>query len=399
MKHRRFGFIALLTAILLLSACDSVVLVTAGPPPSSALPIGTAATVSASGAAASKDIHLLFTGDIMFHGPTVQMQWDKKTQQFDFSSYFEHIAPLIQSADFAIGNLESPVWEFSKSKIGTFRFCAPIEAIQAMQQAGFDVLCTANNHAMDQGFPALAKTIQSVQAYGMQTTGTYRNAQERDTIMFVEKNGVKVAILAYAKSLNLSSRNKLGMGVNLIDIPRMKQDMQNARTQGADAVIFFLHFGTQYTHYANNYQKSIVKQLKAAGADAVIGHHPHVVQPMALDAEGTFFYSYSLGNIVTYRDSWDRQYAQMLNLTIRKDEQTGKINIVDVNYIPTWCKAIAAPGETKKMRVFDLRQALLDCQAGTDPLLAKKYLKELQKGMNVMMRVLGPATLLPLPTI
>ncbi len=398
---RNFGFIALLFAIvLLLPACKPVPYIQSNYSYTTvSQPAAIAVSENLSGAAPSPDVNLLFTGDIMFHGPSVQMQWDKAAGKYDFTSYFEQVAPIIQSADFAIGNLESPVWDYKKSKIATLQFCAPIEAIDAMQKAGFDLLCTANNHAMDQGLPALANTIQSIQAYGMKTTGTYRNAQERDTITMLEKNGVKIAILAYARSVNRSWRNKLGMGVNMIDIPRMKQDMANARAQGADAVIFFLHFGTEYTHKANSYQKNIIKQLQAAGANAVIGHHPHVLQPMGIDSSGSFFYAYSLGNIVTAKASRDRQFAAMLNLTVHKDKGTGKITITNVNYIPTWARATAMPGGATRMRVFDLRQALIDCQAGTNPLLPKKYLKELKYGMTLIPKVLGPAYLKPLPTI
>ena len=398
MKQKSFGFIVLLCAIvLLLPACKPVLAVDSPVYAPSALPSAGTANLSGS-AQGSSNVNLLFCGDIMFHGSTVKMQWDKAAGKYDFTSYFEQVAPIISGADFAIGNLESPVWDFKKSRIGTFQFCAPMEAIDALSKAGFDLLCTANNHAMDQGLPALANTIQSIQAYGMKTTGTYRNAQERDSITMLEKNGVKIAILAYSKSVNRSWKNKQGMGVNMIDLPRMKQDMANARSQGADAVIFFLHFGTEYTHKANSSQKNIVKQLQAAGADAVIGHHPHVLQPMGTVAD-TFLYAYSLGNIVTVMPSRDRQFAAMLNLSIHKDATTGKITLSDASYIPTWVRATSVPGAAAKLRVFDLRKALSDCQSGTNPMLPKKYLKELTYGMNLVMRVLGASYLKALPTI
>ncbi len=345
------------------------------------------------------DVSLLFSGDIMFHEPSVKLQWDAEAKKYDFSSYFEHVAPIIQAADFAIGNLESPVWDISKSKFGELQFAAPVEAIDAMQQAGFDVLGTANNHAMDQGLPALANTIDVITKRGMLTTGTYRNEAERDAVCMMEKNGVKIALLAYSRFVNRSWRNKDGMGVNTIDLERMIADMKRAREQGADAVIFYVHFGTEYTHDADGSQKSIVKKLKEAGADAVIGHHPHVLQPFSLDQDG-FLAAYSLGNVVTYMASWDRQYAAFLKLTVHKDSDTGKITIKDLSYVPTWARAIAAPGEKKaKMRVFELRYALAAASSGEDPLIGKKYTNELKKGLKIVKDVLGEQYLEPEATL
>lgn len=344
-----------------------------------------------------QEMDLLFTGDIMYHGPTVERQLNKETGTYDFTSYFERIAPIIQKADFAIGNLESPVWDVKKSSLGELRFCAPPEAIPALRAAGFDVLCTANNHVNDQGLPALANTIQAIEDNHMLTTGAWRNEQERDRICMLTQNGVNVALFAYTRFVNRSWRNDDGIGVNTIDVERMKTDVTSARAAGADYIIFYLHFGTEYTHDPDSYQKRIIQTLKEAGADAVIGHHPHVLQPIVLDADGKFLTAYSLGNVITYRDSWERQFSALLKFTVVKDPLTGKTSIKDLLYIPTWAKAIAAEGEkARRMYAFDLRQILRDCEAGTDTLVTKKYLKELQKGMKIVEDVLGKEYMEPL---
>ena len=344
-----------------------------------------------------QEMDLLFTGDIMYHGPTVERQLDKETGTYDFTSYFERIAPIIQKADFAIGNLESPVWDVKKSTLGELRFCAPPEAIPALRAAGFDVLCVANNHINDQGLPALANTIQAVEDNNMLTTGAWRNDRERDKICMLTQNGVNVALFAYTRFVNRGWRNDDGMGVNTIDPERMKTDVTSARAAGADYIIFYLHFGTEEMQDPDSYQKKIVQALKEAGADAVIGHHPHVLQPIAIDADGKFLTAYSLGNVITYRNSLARQLSALLKFTVVKDPLTGKTSIKDLSYIPTWAKAIAAEGEeTPRMYAFDLRQALRDCEAGTDTLVTKKYLKDLQKGMKIVEDVLGKEYMEPL---
>jgi poly-gamma-glutamate synthesis protein (capsule biosynthesis protein) len=345
---------------------------------------------------AQGEMTLLFTGDIMYHGPTVKMQWDAAKKAYDFSGCLEAIAPLIQKADFAIGNLEAPVYEVKKSSLAELRFCAPPEAIDALKAAGFDVLCTANNHAMDQGLSGLANTIAAITDAGMKTTGTYSNAAERDAILMLEKNGIKVALLAYATGSNRSWRNNQGMGLNTIDLERMRADIKRAREQGADAVFFYLHFGTEYTHAANSFQKSVIRALKAAGADAVIGHHPHVLQPMVWEQEDDFFYAYSLGNVQTFKNTRDRQYAALLNLTVSRDPVDGKVRITKCSYVPTISKTVTMPDGKHKLKVFDLRTALPVIEAGNDPVLLKRYLGEFKRGLAVILRVLGERYMEPL---
>lgn len=412
---RRYGFVVLLVSVFLLAtltACDALKVLPAAatpsptaletaPPTPSPTPEPTPSPTQEPTPTPTPEptptpvptpasVDLLFAGDIMYHGPTVEQQWDEAQGKYDFTSYFEKITPVIQQADFAIGNLESPVWDPKDSVLGDLRFAAPPEAIEALKAAGFDVLATANNHAMDQGLDALANTVEVLGANGILTTGTYRNEEEKNRICMLEHDGVKVALLAYTRFVNRSWRNKEGMGVNCIDVDEMIDAMGRARAAGADAVVFYLHCGTEYTHEADSYQKSVFNKLQAAGADMVIGHHPHVLQPFMGEPGEDFFAVYSLGNVVTYRASWDRQFAALLKITVTKDPVTGKVTLGRPSYVPTWARLLKPEGgKGQRMYVYDIREAIAACEAGTDPLLPKKLGKELNNGLRIITNVLG----------
>jgi hypothetical protein len=126
-----------------------------------------------------------------------------------------------------------------------------------------------------------------------------------------------------------------------------------------------------------------------------VGAHPHVLQPIVTDKDNKFFAAYSIGNIVTAKTG-NRQFSALLKLTLHKDFTTGEVTIPSVSFIPTWSRALALPGEKPKIRVLDLRQALKDCEAGTNPLIPKKYLNELKNGMKLEQKILGKKYIEPL---
>lgn len=333
----------------------------------------------------SSELELLFTGDIMFHGPLVQTA--KTAGGYDFTGWLEHIREPILQADIAVGNLEAPVWDPKKSSLGDFRFAAPPEAIAALKDAGFDVLATANNHAMDQGFEALRNTIDTIRAHDMMVTGTYKDATERAELCTIERNGIKIAFLSYTWACNISPYGNAS-GLNMIDMKRMKNDIAAAKAAGCDLTVFNLHFGTEYTHEVNAYQRNIAAALKEAGADIIIGHHPHVLQSYVYDWENGFFCAWSLGNLVTRMSTRDRQYAAMLQLTVRKTPE-GDTSVVRCRYIPTWARMVRDSSGREHLHVYDIGTAHRICSEGTDRELPKGYLAEIENGIKVIKQVMG----------
>ena len=134
-------------------------------------------------------------GDIMMHKPQVEsaMQNDGS---IDFKPVFQHIKSYIQHADIAIGNLETTISTPEKGFFGFPRFRSPKEVIEALKYAGFDLITTSNNHILD-GFEfGLEHTLNTLDEYGLKHTGAARTPEERDRLLIIDKNGIKVAILA-----------------------------------------------------------------------------------------------------------------------------------------------------------------------------------------------------------
>jgi poly-gamma-glutamate capsule biosynthesis protein CapA/YwtB (metallophosphatase superfamily) len=332
----------------------------------------------------------------MFHSSLDRSCWNGAV--YDFSGVFKNVQATIQQADFAIANLEAPVMDPKKALAGDYRFAAPPQAITDYAAAGFDVFTTANNHATDQGTKGFINTIETIKAAGLKTTGTWRSAEERAEICMLEKDGVKIAILAYGRKSLFYHELAKGMGSNYwLDMDGMRADAKRAREAGADAVILCMHFGDEYTFSPSSYQKKLVQEMRAAGVTAVIGSHPHVLQPLVVDAGSKYFAAYSLGNLVTTQATGKRQYAAMMKLTVHKDLLTGEVTISKLSYVPTWTRMVVGADGKSHVRVYDIRQAIAACQAGTDPELKKKYLGELTKGYDWIKKMLGEEYLDPLP--
>ena len=141
-------------------------------------------------------LSLLFAGDLMQHQGQINAA-RTATGGYDYSSYFEYVKDEIQSADFAIANLEVTLG--GKPYKGYPAFSAPDEYLTAIHNAGFNVLITANNHSLDRGRKGLERTIQLIDSLKIPHAGTYLNAEERENKypLLLEKKGFRIAILNY----------------------------------------------------------------------------------------------------------------------------------------------------------------------------------------------------------
>ncbi|MCL2198176.1 MAG: AmmeMemoRadiSam system protein B [Defluviitaleaceae bacterium] len=289
------------------------------------------------GAREEKTTRLTFVGDIMLHEAQLQSCFDRA---------FALVAPHLQSADLAIGNLETTFSGF----FSCFPlFSAPDEFGYALKRAGFGLLSTANNHSLDQGVDGLLRTLDFLDSLGIATVGTYRNQTERDTILIREINGIRFAFLAYTFSAGANSppfgREYL---VNLMHTGLMQADIKKARAL-ADIVIVTPHMGNEYELFVRQEFKDVAMLMLQAGADVVIAGHPHVVQPMGfvqIEENGTTrqgFIAYCLGNFISSQREPPTETGVILNLYFEKTEN-GAI-LADASYIPTWVKFTNTAGQ------------------------------------------------------
>lgn len=262
-------------------------------------------------------LSLLFTGDIMQHDSNIATAYDPVSKRYDYSACFEYVAPIIRTADLAIGNLELTL--AGSPYKGYPQFSAPDALAVELKQIGFDVLVTANNHSVDRRKKGVERTIRVLDSLQILHTGTFVDSAARANTypLMVEKNGFKLSLLNYTYGTNGIPITKPNI-VNLIDTVQIKLDMAQAREQKTDAIIVFMHWGDEYQSLPNSTQKKLAKLLFREGAKLVIGAHPHVLQPMEWNKERDKLIVYSLGNFVSGQRPRYRDGGAMLWVDLQK---------------------------------------------------------------------------------
>jgi len=260
---------------------------------------------------------LLFTGDIMQHDTNIAAAYNPVTGKYDYSACFEYVAPIIQSADLAIGNLEltlaGPPFK------GYPQFSSPDALAAELKRTGFDVLVTANNHSVDRRRKGLERTTQVLDSLQILHTGTFKDSAERANAypLIIVKNGFRLSLLNYTYDTNGIPVTKPNI-VNLIDTVQIKKDLQAARRQNSDAIIVFMHWGLEYQSLPDKTQKKLAELCFREGAKMVIGSHPHVLQPMEWRQEKDQFVVYSLGNFISGQRPRYRDGGAMLWIDLQK---------------------------------------------------------------------------------
>ncbi len=281
---------------------------------------------------------LTVVGDIMCHDYQYNEAYDPQTGTYDFSHCFADMQPYFDQADLVVGNLETV---FAGPEVGPRDFPlfnAPDEFLDAVKNAGFDLLTTANNHCLDQGEKGVLRTLDRLDELGIAHVGTYRNLEEKaaNKIQMLDVNGVKLAVLAYTYGFNgnyVPSYDE----VSLLDEATVKADLAAAREAGPDFVVVLAHLGNEYETEPRQTFVDWVQLMCDAGADLVLCSHPHVLQRMEFTtaADGRrCFVMYSLGNFISAQTTPPRNASILLDLTLTVED--GAPRVSEVSFVPIW---------------------------------------------------------------
>lgn len=291
---------------------------------------------------ASEDsVILLFAGDVMGHMPQVHAAFDSNTRTYNFTSCFRFIRPLLDSVDIAVANLETTL--AGPPYTGYPLFSSPDALAHDLFVAGFDILATANNHCYDKGKHGMERTIRVLDSLQIPHMGTYVNAKARDTLfpLIICRKGVKIALFNYTYGTNGISVDSPNI-VNVINRRQIQQDIQRADSLKVDVKVIFLHWGREYEEKPNSEQISLARFLVQAGADIVVGSHPHVVQTFE-EIQDTVRKRvvpvfYSLGNFISNQRDPNRDGGAMALFTIRWRTLPDSQRVFEVNsqYCPYW---------------------------------------------------------------
>jgi poly-gamma-glutamate capsule biosynthesis protein CapA/YwtB (metallophosphatase superfamily) len=255
-------------------------------------------------AAGEQVVEVVAVGDVMLGRGVV-----KEAQPFAM------VAPWLRAADLAVGNLECAIAAGGTPRPGPYRLRAPLSAAAALGDAGFDVVAVANNHSLDYGSQGLAGTVARLQDAGIDTVGAGLDIQAAFRPVIREVGGVRLAFLAFNSVPDPDDGPQDGGWTRANwDRERVLAAIAAARSQ-ASAVIVSVHWGYEYELGADPAQRDAAQAMLDAGADLVIGHHPHVVQGTQAETSEVSrgqFVAYSLGNFVFDQEQGEMQQGLAL---------------------------------------------------------------------------------------
>lgn len=246
-------------------------------------------------------VTLTFIGDMQFTG-TVNDQIKKNGTAYPFAK----VTSVLSRADLAVGNLETTLTTGGTAQSKQFTFRSDPRMAQAMAASGLDAVGLANNHTLDFGLNALYDTIGHVKQAGLLPLGAGKNRTEATQIHYIKKKGKTIALLNYSRVLPSASwmAGEKKPGLASAYDPKIMYDKVKEAKKKADIVVVFIHWGKERITTPETYQTEMGHTLIDAGADLVVGHHSHIMQPVEW-YKGKLI-AYSLGNFIFTNSRMDR---------------------------------------------------------------------------------------------
>lgn len=291
------------------------------------------------------------TGDIMAHG---EVKKAALSADGGWDALYAPVVPVIGPADVAFGNLETPCAPKHDHGSRPFVFDAPPEMLAAVKRAGFDVVLFANNHVYDQDRDGFAESLEQIDASGLKEVGAGKTREQAQAPLRVEVHGVKLAWFGAAQFFNDPKNvdDPKQPYANLLDAKQLTEAIKKVRPE-VDAVLVSLHWGVEYMEAPRQSEIDLAHQLFEAGADVIIGSHPHVLQPIevyrAQDGRSCLC-MYSLGNFISNQSRLylphasadkvgDPRDGAIVRFTLEKRRYGAAgtaVNLANINYVPLW---------------------------------------------------------------
>lgn len=260
-----------------------------------------AGCIVSSAEASSRGVVINAVGDILLAGSGT-----KAYERHGYEYSFQKVSSELKTGDLTVGNLEGPL-----SAAGTedrqkkYRYRMSTKAASALRGAGFRILTLANNHMMDFGPVALSETLSALDAQGLLYVGAGRNEVAARRMAVAETPGGKVAFLAYSYTFPTSFyAGPVSAGTARASVAAVRADVAVAAKAARHVVVSF-HWGREGASAPAPYQRAAARAAIDAGADVVLGHHPHVLQGVEWYGKGIIFYSlgnFTFGTLSTVAD-------------------------------------------------------------------------------------------------
>ena len=294
-------------------------------------------------------IHVAAAGDLNI---TDKVVWSGQISgDFNYTTAFMDVAPILSEADLSILNFEGNV---CGAPYGTETGSAPQQLLEALKNAGVDVLQMANSCSIKNGLMGLTSTLSNIRAAGLEPVGAFSSADEfRKTKGYTicQVGDVKIALVAFTKgvgSLGLPVGSEDCVNIlyedyyttyQTINKKAIRNILRAAEAEKPDLTIALLHWGSEYNEEISKSQQEVAKLMIAEGVDAIIGSHPHLVHQIDFDEEKGTIVAYSLGDFFGDGERGGTNYAIILDLEITKDYDTGVTKVTDYSYVPIYTLA------------------------------------------------------------
>lgn len=297
-------------------------------------------------------ISLLFAGDLMQHTAQINAAL-QPDGSYDYNECFERMHDEIERANVAIANFETTLSGHPYKGYPCFR--APDAFLQAVKDAGFDILLTANNHCLDGGKAGLERTIRIMDSLQVSHLGTYVTSEERDSTypFLLERNGFRIVLLNFTYGTN-GIRVKEPNIVNGIDTTQISQDLKKALQLSPDVIIALPHWGLEHMTSPSTKQKQLAKWLFDHGVDHIIGGHPHAPQPIELSPDKHHLIAWSLGNYIDHMIRYSANTGYMIRMEFTK--RNDSTQLTDWRCLPYWVSHPSDNNYSHNFRVMPLNE-------------------------------------------
>ena len=290
---------------------------------------------------------IMANGDILYHIPIYRTAL-KEDGTYDFHENFEYVKPWLKQADLVLGDFEGTVNK-DHYLAGYPLFNAPGEVMDAIKDAGYQVLDLAHNHILDSQIEGVFSTADAIEKAGMTPIGVYTHEpREKAPIVIKEVNGIKIALLAYSYGFNgieeYISKEDYDNHLSDLNEDKMKAEIERAEKE-ADITVIMPQMGIEYQLEPTEEQKQLYHKMIDWGADIIFGGHPHVVEPAeTVEKDGDKkLIIYSMGNFIsnqrieTMQDEENAKWTErgvLMDVTIKK--KAGKTTIETAQAHPSW---------------------------------------------------------------
>jgi len=273
-----------------------------------------------------KELSLLMVGDNLLHMPLIR-NGETPSGSYNFDSLYEKMLPSFQSADLAVIVQETPLGGKELGYSGYPLFNTPQEVGDAIAKAGFDIVLHATNHTLDKGEKGISNSLAFWDTHPeIAVLGINKSEEAAQTVRYIEKNGIKLAVLNYTDSTNgMPLPDGKPYMVNVVDEERIVSDLAIAE-KNADFTVVFMHWGTEYSFSPDEGQEKLAAMMCKNGADLIMGSHPHVIEPVEwIQAENgnKALVFYSLGNYVSRQKEAANLLGAMAEVKICSSEEQG----------------------------------------------------------------------------